>query len=1453
MSVRLLRGEFKDPCRAFDFSNLGDIELKKGDTGGALAALNTAIEVESRWPTIWLHRSQAKLQHGDFEGAIADATTALELDGRITLAYASRGEARLQSGDALNAAADFDTFLAQEPTHAKILWRRSRARLELGRLREALADSQAALDAGGLTSEEQADCHLAGTQTHPAFDPGHFFAPDVSAKSMLHVQSADEAEDPGCESAEGWPEYRRQLLRLATEEWRDAAAFAFEWMNTKDMMKTKVMDEEAKSCLLGVITSLYFLAKYSLEEDGSWESAVYLMRSMSGYVSSLHPDKFDQITQNGQRWPVTVAELDSMRRHLASASQQRTTTKWKNSEGERFEGNVFGFQGSDDVEEGVSLRDSLKIYVYDVEEYPELQTLARGASFCRENQWGFEVSLHEWFLSCPCRTDDPLEADFFFVPHYTACHLNVETFTEAQSDELFKSLVQRLTHYRRSRGRDHVFVWGGGFGADGPFRSWRAHVEDAIFLMTETELWNPYRDISTPSFSQWKDILIPGRISVGEVVQLSKVTPKPASRQFLADFVGWNRPLHNAQGGLNSSSPRELLLEMANEPDLHIRQDVPYREATEGALSSRFCFVPRGKSAWSSRFFRVLFSDCVPVLLNDFYEPPYGEIFDSSGFTVRWPMRQVGPELLQALRMVSIESLEKMLEKAHRHRCWYVWVPAFMDHDNVDVQKQKLAKPCPRWRSENAFIGVMRPESHCSLSRLSDERHVIPQESLTWGALRCVCRTIRSTIPCINGATDCELTKAKPDDKHTTAVMMQGMRDAAWSLPQGGRRIFELLVGGEAVQVLRKSEGVNVDLGWSPTSGLAVGPESISKACTSALLLNPGLHEAMLVRGQAQLQLGFFAACELDCSDALKAIPNSATAWATRGRARLRQKSYREAADDCRQSLALDAQCRLAMSTLGAALLNLGDNQGALEYCDQAVHAMLDPKGEAEAKAQKKSKKKAGMSRNKDRKKFKERKTVSKIAASSASLATSATTEPEVTGEEMEMIEPGPEESEQRAEVETGQEQEQAPDSPVAESQDGEGGQEGNLLDAETSAVQVEAERDMDRSEIEELADLYTMLAQAKVALGDLDGTIEDCSRALQLNDRVPFCWAARAEAKRLQDKPDDAVADANEALRLDPLNVPAYITRAKAKLKAAHWQFVVTDCSEALALDLHQSSAWSTRAAARLELGDISGSVSDARSAITLDAENVAAWCTLGGALLDNLDIVASAEASSKAIGLDPGCARAWFNRGCARADLQDLEGARKDFDEVVKLWPESFMAFAHRAHIRLKQNDPEGALQDCEQALKLDKRLVRAMCTQAQIKRIMGDLKGAVSDATTALKYDPDCASAFSIRGQAYSKMEKHDKAVQDCQRAIKLDPPTLETPMLAWRHACASDPVPSPMTVWEFQALAAKMKQEAKAQAAAEAAAKWARKAKAAAAKKAEEEALRANMKKNRKSVR
>ena len=62
--------------------------------------------------------------------------------------------------------------------------------------------------------------------------------------------------------------------------------------------------------------------------------------------------------------------------------------------------------------------------VYDPDTSVALRALSRGGSFCKQNQWGMEIALHDWFLACPCRTDDPLEADFFFVPHYTSCLIN---------------------------------------------------------------------------------------------------------------------------------------------------------------------------------------------------------------------------------------------------------------------------------------------------------------------------------------------------------------------------------------------------------------------------------------------------------------------------------------------------------------------------------------------------------------------------------------------------------------------------------------------------------------------------------------------------------------------------------------------------------------------------------------------------------------------------------------------------------------------------------------------------------------------------------------------------------------------------------------------------------------------------------------------------------------------
>lgn len=56
---------------------------------------------------------------------------------------------------------------------------------------------------------------------------------------------------------------------------------------------------------------------------------------------------------------------------------------------------------------------------------------------------------------------------------------------------------------------------------------------------------------------------------------------------------------------------------------------------------SKFCFIPRGKSAWSLRLYEAFFADCIPVLLSDFWELPFEEFIDYSEIIIRWPMNKV--------------------------------------------------------------------------------------------------------------------------------------------------------------------------------------------------------------------------------------------------------------------------------------------------------------------------------------------------------------------------------------------------------------------------------------------------------------------------------------------------------------------------------------------------------------------------------------------------------------------------------------------------------------------------------------------------------------------------------------------------------------------------------------------------------------------------------------------
>src|SRR4051812_40440690 len=141
-----------------------------------------------------------------------------------------------------------------------------------------------------------------------------------------------------------------------------------------------------------------------------------------------------------------------------------------------------------------------------------------------------------------------------------------------------------------------------------------------------------------------------------------------------------------------------------------------------------------------------------------------------------------------------------------------------------------------------------------------------------------------------------------------------------------------------------------------------------------------------------------------------------------------------------------------------------------------------------------------------------------------------------------------------------------------------------------------------------------------KVSKGDLDGAIEDYSRAIAISSRFGSANAATN-------------AETKDVRVIDPFTANAYINRGVVLYRKGNLQEALTDFNAAIRIRPGLAQAYLNRAATVRELGD------------------------LNRALLD-LD---------KAISIDPKLFEAYNNRGTLRHDLGDLTGAEADFDRAI------------------------------------------------------------------------------------------------------------------------------------------------------------------------------------------
>ncbi|KAF8088445.1 hypothetical protein N665_0541s0010 [Sinapis alba] len=329
-------------------------------------------------------------------------------------------------------------------------------------------------------------------------------------------------------------------------------------------------------------------------------------------------------------------------------------------------------------ERGYGSHLSLKIYVYDENEIEGLKELMYGrdgsvkTTACLKGQWGSQVKIHKLLMESKFRTSKKEEADLFFVPAYVKCVRMLGGLNDKEINQTYVKVLSQMPYFRRSGGRDHIFVFPSGAGAH-LFRSWSTFINRSIILTPEGDRTDKK---DTTAFNTWKDIIIPGNVDDAMTKNgQPDVQPLPLSkRKYLANYLG------RAQG----KAGRLKLIDLSKQypdklecPDLKFSGTEKFGRTTyfEHLRNAKFCLAPRGESSWTLRFYESFFVECVPVLLSDHAELPFQNVIDYAQVSIKWPSSRIGAELLDYLASIPDRDIEGMIDRGRKIRCLFVYGP----------------------------------------------------------------------------------------------------------------------------------------------------------------------------------------------------------------------------------------------------------------------------------------------------------------------------------------------------------------------------------------------------------------------------------------------------------------------------------------------------------------------------------------------------------------------------------------------------------------------------------------------------------------------------------------------------------------------------------------------------------------------------------------------------------
>ena len=308
------------------------------------------------------------------------------------------------------------------------------------------------------------------------------------------------------------------------------------------------------------------------------------------------------------------------------------------------------------------------VYVYDFLEPLHAELLAAPSSrtffdpWHQHNQFLSEVAFHRSLLASALVTNDPDRADFFFVPFYARIAYAEMRASAAPERSLQARMLAALRaglkdsrHWRRSRGRDHIYVVSSTRPMEALFGASLSLVAQSILL--KIELGDRRRK---------SDVRQPNHVALPYYVPWL-ARDEGARREGKRFSVCLDASTH---GGAVGKRRAQLIRAFRDYPRAMVRASDPQRLTRSLLCASRrrlrqckFCLVPRGLTPSSRRLYEALAAKCVPVVLSDRFVLPFEGSAQAGGGGLL-PPRALDTFMLRLPESTPAEDVPRAIDRA---------------------------------------------------------------------------------------------------------------------------------------------------------------------------------------------------------------------------------------------------------------------------------------------------------------------------------------------------------------------------------------------------------------------------------------------------------------------------------------------------------------------------------------------------------------------------------------------------------------------------------------------------------------------------------------------------------------------------------------------------------------------------------------------------------------------